>query len=288
MTVTRPHRAHEEPTMRLSHLPAFLTITFAALAHWLDRRSATRLPRLLAGILFARSRRTVTSWFRAAGITDEYRPAYTTVCAAGRHTTQLAVSTLHAVQPLLAGPRLRVAIDDTPTARYGPQVEGAGIHHNPSPGPAGELYVYGHVCVTLAALARHGDWGTIALPVQPQLYIRLTDLDQLPPDRRRPFRTKLEMAAEQLRWLKPWVAYDFEERWAVVNGAYAKRPFLRPARQHGFTVISRLRKDAALWSLPKVVPPAQRGPGRPPTYGKQRLSLAKRAGQTRGWQAVEW
>src|SRR6202000_619157 len=138
------------------------------------------------------------------------------------------ISTFFAVKPLLSGPRLTVAIDDTPTPRYGPEVEGAGIHHNPSPGPAGEKYVYGHVWVTLAALARHPDWGTIALPVQAQLYIRAADLDQLPADpeklpadRRRPFRTKLEMAAEQLRWLKPWIDYCFAELWAVVDGAYA-------------------------------------------------------------------
>jgi hypothetical protein len=273
--------------MPFSHLPLWLTSNFAALAHWLHQRSAARLPLLLAGILFARGRRTVTAWLRAAGITDEFRPAYTTVCAVGREANSLALSTLHAVQPLLGNRRLRVAIDDTPTARYGPAVEGAGIHHNPSPGPAGEAYVYGHVWVTLAALAQHPDWGTVALPVQAQLYIRAADLDKLPPERPRVFRTKLEMAAEQLRWLKPWVDYRFEELWAVVDGAYAKRPFLRSARQHGFTVLSRLRKDAALWSLPKLVPAGQRGPGRPPIYGKQRLSLAKRAGQTRGWQEVE-
>jgi len=35
------------------------------------------------------------------------------------------------------------------------------------------------------------------------------------------------------------------------------------------------------------VPPDQkRGRGRPPIYGKNRLSLAKRAGQTRGWSEV--
>ena len=171
--------------MPLSHLPSLLTSVFLDLAHWLHRRSADRLPLLLAGILFARGRRTVTSWFRAAGITDDFRPAYTTVCAVGRHTTHMAVSTLHAVKPLLAGPRLWAAIDDTPTPRYGPEVEGAGIHHNPSPGPAGEKYVYGHVWVTLAALAKHPDWGTLALPLQAQLYIRQVDPDKLPPDRRR-------------------------------------------------------------------------------------------------------
>jgi DDE superfamily endonuclease len=273
--------------MSFSRLPPLLASVFLALAHWLDRRSAARLPPLLVGLLFATGRRTVTAWFRAAGITDEFRPAYTTVCAVGRHTTQMAVTTLLTVKPLLGQGCLRVAIDDTPTARYGPCVEGAGIHHNPSPGPAGAKHVYGHVWVTLAALAKHPDWGTLALPLQAQLYIRAADLEKLPPERHRSFRTKLEMAAEQLGWLKTWVGHCFAERWVMVDGAYAKRPFLRPARAHGFTVVSRLRKDAALWSVPKLPPPEERGPGRPPTYGKQRISLAKRAGQKRGWQQVE-
>src|SRR5690242_20440598 len=190
--------------MALSHLPALLASAFRDLAYWLQKRSAARLPLLLVGILFARGRRTVTSWFRAAGIAEDFRPAYATVCAVGRASDHVAISALHAVRPLLGSGRLRVAIDDTPTGRYGPCVEGAGIHHNPSPGPAGEKYVYGHVWVTLAALARHPSWGTLALPLQGQLYIRQADLDQLPPERARPFRTKLEMAAAQLAWLKTW------------------------------------------------------------------------------------
>jgi hypothetical protein len=122
--------------MPFSHLPPFLTSAFATLASWLQQRSSARLPRLLGGILFATGRRTATAWFRAAGITDEFRPAYTTVCAVGRAANSVALSTLHAVQPVLGTGRLRLAIDDTPTPRYGPAVEGAGIHHNPSPGPA--------------------------------------------------------------------------------------------------------------------------------------------------------
>lgn len=100
------------------------------------------------------------------------------------------------------------------------------------------------------------------------------------------FHTKLELAAAQLQWLKPWVNEEFEQFWVVVDGGYAKRPFLRPARQAGFTVIGRLRKDAALCSVPDPVRrPGQRGPL--PTYGKQRFDLAKRAGHRRGWQQVE-
>ena len=71
----------------------------------------------------------------------------------------------------------------------------------------------------------------------------------------------------------------------VTDGAYVKRPFLKRVLGAGVTVISRLRCDAALWSLPPVVDPGQKkGRGRPPKYGKDRIDLARRAAQTRGWQ----
>jgi hypothetical protein len=271
--------------MALSHLPASVANLFADLAHWLDRRSAPRLQLLLLGILFASGRRTVTSWFRAADITVEFRQGYVTVCAVGRQFEDIAISPVLAIKPLLAGKRLTLAIDDSPTSRYGPKVEGCGIHHNPCPGPADQKYVYGHVWVSLAALAKHEERGTIALPLQAQLYVRKVDLANLPPERSRDFRTKLEMAVEQLTWLKPWVENDFEQLWVVVDGGYAKKPFLRGAKQAGYTVVSRLRKDAALYCLPQPKPAGQRG--RQAIYGKERISLAKRAGQTRGWEQVE-
>src|SRR6478735_9090026 len=205
MTVATPHRASEGPTVSLSTLPPWLSRVFDGFAAWLDRRTARRLPLLLLGILLAPGRRTATSWFRAAGITTEFRRAYHTIYAVGRRTDQLAITAWTTVRPCLAGSRrLLLAIDDTPTQRWGPCIEGAGIHHNPSPGPAGEKFVYGHVWVTLAALAKHPQRGTIALPLRNELYIRQQDIAQLAPDRRRPFRTKLQLAAEELHWACLW------------------------------------------------------------------------------------
>lgn len=270
--------------MLFSSLPPVVATWFIQLALWLDRRSAERLPTLLAGILLAHGRRTVTSWIRAAGLSDQFRQAYTTVWACGRHKSHIAVTVLKMVEPLIDGPRLLVAIDDTPTARWGPCIEGAGIHHNPNPGPAGEPFVYGHVWVSLAALTPHPDWGTRALPLYSSLYVRHKDIDKIPPDHRVPFQTKLELAAEQLHWLKTWASKRFTSLWVVVDGGYAKRPVLRAARADDIVLVGRLPCNAALWCLPGKNPPGKRGPK--PKYGKKRISLAKRAGHKQGWTEV--
>ena len=276
--------------MPLSYLPALLSAWLTDLVAALDRRSAPRLLALLVGALFARGRRTVTSWFRAVGITTTFRRAYSSLWAAGRRTADLASRLLAGVvQPLLdrtTDERLLFALDDTPTARYGQHVQGAGIHHNPSPGPAGEKFVYGHVWVTLAALVRHAAWHTLALPLRALLYVRARDVPTLSEHDAWTFRTKLELAVELVRWLLVWLSQQGRKIWVVVDGAYAKRPFLRPVLQLGVVVVSRLRKDADLRSLPPTLRrPGQRGPL--PTYGKHPIDLAKRAGQKRGWQQLE-
>jgi hypothetical protein len=256
---------------------------FSRLAGVLDRRSAPRLVLLFLGAVLARGRRTVTSWIRAAGLSRDFRPCYTTVAAAGKQADHAAARlAFEAVKPMVAeSPRLTLAIDDTPTPRYGPHVEGAGIHHNPTPGPAGSPHVYGHVFVVLGLLATHKAWGTIALPLLARLYVRKKDRPGIDPKHRPEFRTKLQLAVELLRWASAWLGLLGKPLWVVVDGAYANAPFLKPALALGITVVSRLRKNAALWTVPGPKPPGRPGPA--PIYGAHRIDLAKRAGQHRGW-----
>jgi DDE superfamily endonuclease len=143
---------------------------FARLASALDRRSAPRLAPLFLGAVLARGRRSVTSWIRAAGLSGHFQHCYTAVAATGKKTETIAADlVLTVVEPLLGGvERLTLALDDTPTERYGPHVQGAGVHHNPTPGPAGSPYVYGHV-FDLGLLITHKAWGTIALPLLARL-----------------------------------------------------------------------------------------------------------------------
>src|SRR5512135_3816362 len=95
---------------------------FSRLASALDRRSAPRLALLFLGAILALGRRTVTTWIRAAGLSGEFRPCYTAVAAAGKQADHVAARlALAAVKPLVAGAeRLTLALDDTPTERYGP------------------------------------------------------------------------------------------------------------------------------------------------------------------------
>lgn len=195
--------------MTSSHTTPVPCHWFSVLAAVLDPRSAPRLALLFLGAILARGRRTVTRWIRAAGLSAEYRRCYTTVSAAGKRADGIAARLAHAVvKPLVAGmTRLVFALDDTPTPRYGRLVQGAGVHHNPTPGPAGSPFVYGHVWVVLALLASHPAWGVVALPLLARLYVRQTNLASIDPSHRPAFRTKLELAVELVRWAVTWLGF---------------------------------------------------------------------------------
>jgi hypothetical protein len=91
------------------------------------------------------------------------------------------------------------------------------------------------------------------------------------------------MAGELVAWAATRLRSLGRTLWVVADGAYAKRVFLKAAAAAQVIVVSRLRKDAALCDVPEPVPSGKRGRGRPRTYGKKAISLAKRAGQRRGW-----
>jgi hypothetical protein len=239
---------------------------------------------LLDGIVLARGLRTVTSWLRAMGKRKRWSTFYYAIGAIGRKAEAVSGALLVVLVERIVGEDdiVRLAIDDTPTRRYGPKVQGAGLHRDPAPGPSIAPFLYGHIWVTLSLVKRHARWGTMGLPLFGRLYIRAKDLLAM---RRRPwhFQTKLELARKLIEMALRVLSPCGKKLWVLVDGGYTKRPFLRPLRRYGVTVIGRLRKDAALYSLPPE-PSGKRPVGRPPTYGKERMVLAKRAGQKRGWQ----
>jgi hypothetical protein len=183
--------------------------------------------------------------------------------------------------------RLLVVLDDTPTKRYGPKVEGADIHRSPTPGPADQKYLYGHIWVTLSLAVRHPRFGPLALPLRAMLYVRRQTIATIPKWRDWTFATKLILGARLVEWIARILKQAGKTLWVVVDGGYAKAPFLKRAARTGATIIGRLRRDAALRDLPRQPRRGQRRRGRPPTYGKHRISLAKRAAHREGWQTAE-
>jgi hypothetical protein len=261
------------------------------LAAGLHARNRWRLPLLLVGMLFAGGRRTVTTWLRAAGVSIDFQDYYYFLAALGRKVEPVATALLMLVLRTLPLPeRLLLVIDDSPTKRYGPKVEGADVHHNPTPGPADQPYLYGHIWVTISLALRHPEWGPLALPLRAMLYVRQKTMPTIPKCRGwQRFATKLQLAARLVEWIVPLLKQAGKTVWIVIDGGYTKRPFLRRVlRLSGVVIVGRLRKDAALRDVPPKLKKGQRrGRGRPRKYGKNKLSLAKRAGQKRGWKTVD-
>ena len=256
------------------------------LAAGLHGRSRWRLSPLLMGLLFAGGRRVVASWIRAAGVSEDYQNYYFFLQSVGCRWQELGRRILLLVLKRAIGKQKRVllAIDDTPTKRYGPKVEAAGVHHDPTPGPTAHPFCYGHVWVTLAVIVRHRWWGTIGLPIWSWLYVREKDVAKLPERYGWMFQTKLKQAADLVLSAVETLKNAEKEVWVVADGAYTKRPFVRPVMELGVTLVGRLRKDAALRNLPPREKKVRRGRKR--KYGLGRISLAKRAARREHWQAV--
>jgi hypothetical protein len=257
----------------------------------LDARHAFRLAILCSGMLLANDRRTVSSWLVAAGVLDDWDRFYACLISLGRITNRVATILLITLVKKFSprtDHRILLGLDDSPTKRYGKQVEGAGVHHNPTSGTVGSKWLYGHNWVTLAWLETHSLWGVIALPLLSRLYVRKCDVQSLRAKYGWKFRTKHELALELAQWfmaLCRGLGWNFSV-WMVCDGAYAARPLLVPLIKLGLTVVSRLRKDAALFDLPTPETKTRQGPKR--KYGLHKLSLKKRAASAGGWTTITY
>lgn len=263
----------------------------ASMANLLDSRIAFRFSIIMAGMMLADDRRVAAAWFATAGVQDDWDRFYDCLQSIGRSSESLASSLLWIVLAKFdpgADGHLTVAIDDSPTPRYGKHVEGAGVHHNPTPGPVGSEWLYGHNWVTMCLLVSHGAWGVIALPLLSLLYVRIKDVPALAEKYEWKFRTKHEMAIELVTWFvqRARSAHLVCQIWLVADGAYVARHLLKAMMDQGVTVFSRLRCDAILFDLPPAKKSGQRG--RPRKYGTNRVSLKKRAGQKRGWETLTY
>lgn len=261
-----------------------------AMSGMLDARIGFRLPIVLAGAMLAGGRRTAASWFRRAGVKDDWDRFYELLQSVGKGAASLMLPLLKFIlNKFEPGERgfWTLAIDDSPTKRFGPCVEAANVHHNPTPGPGDGEWLYGHNWVCLAMVLSHPMFGVIALPLLSRLYVRKVDIDALAARYDWEFRTKHQLALDLCRKVM-WTlrALGSKAGFVVVfDGAYAGKALVRALLTEGATVVTRLRRDAKLFDLP-VNKTGQRG--RPRKYGKNRISLIKRASNRQGWESITY
>lgn len=258
--------------------PGYWQVMVIALCSVLHQRSAWRLVMIFTAMLFAKGRKTITSWFRAADINRCYKAYYYFIGSLAKKTENIATKLF---EIMIRGiykntSTVLAAIDDSHTPRYGPKVQGAGIHRNPTPTPDGRKFVYGHVWVTLSAIVRHKNFGTIGLPLLARMYVKAKDAKTIG----LAFQSKTEQAVELAKWAYNCCRSLGKRLWIVTDGGFTRASFLKPVIKTGVVVVTRLRKDAALYAEPEQ--PEKRKRGRPRKYGK-RIKLANIVNNPDGW-----
>lgn len=289
--LSRPNAQRKKTTHAKVPLVGPLLSLVGSMVEMLDARTAFRLPIIMAGMMLSSDRRVASSWFVAGGVQDDWDRFYDCLISIGRQTQSLALPLVKAVLRKFgpdANGYLLLAGDDSPTKRYGRHVEGTGVHHHPTPGPADGKWLYGHNWVSLCLVHKHPWWGVIALPLLSRLYVRAKDVPDLKQKYGWEFKTKHQLLIELVTWFVKIVrGLEMECKIRlVVDGAYAARPFLYPLHKQGVIIFSRLRKDAVLFDLPVVVE-TKKGRGRPPVYGRNRLRL-KQIVEREAWESITY
>jgi hypothetical protein len=157
---------------------------------------------------------------------------------------------LGVLEGLFAPPVWHVVIDDTVVERISAGAPGSLIHHNHSAKPNRPRFLRGQGWLCLAAVVERG-WRVGAVP----LMLRLV--------RRGTHRGKLKSARFLLRLLGGRLG-----RVRVLLDAWFMRArLIEAALADGHTVIGRVRRDLALYAVPR--PPRRRRRGRPRKYGSR-------------------
>jgi hypothetical protein len=271
-----------EPMLTKWIFPDYWQVMAIICSSALHQRSAWRLIIIFTAMLFAKGKKTITSWLRAAGINRCYKAYYYFIGSLAQKTENIATELFEImISRIYKNANIVLAaIDDSPTARYGPKVQGAGIHRNPTPMPDGRKFVYGHIWVTLSAIARHKNFGTIGLPLLARMYVKAKDVEAIG----LAFKSKTEQAVELAKWAYQCCRSLGKQLWVVTDGGFTRASFLKPVIKAGVVVITRLRKDAVLYAEPKQ--PKKRNRGRPRKYGK-RIKLANVVNHPDGWSKVK-
>ena len=219
---------------------------------------------LLAGVILAPGRRTVTAALRILGHDHDHnfctfhrilnRAAWSPRAAAGRLLVLLVNTFVPSGAPIVIG------LDDTIERRWGPKISARGIYRDPVRSSKGHFVKASGLRWLSAMLLVRVPWAdsVMALPF----------LTLLAPSKRfyankpRMPKTLVDWARQAVLQIHRWLPNRYIV--LVADSAFAAIEFLATARNHG-CVVTCLRLDANLFAFP---PPKRKGRGRPPVKGK--------------------
>src|SRR3954451_6283275 len=235
--------------MPTTAVPPILTSLVAGLAAAVPRRARTTFTELLLGAATTRGGHVIDA-ILAAGLSRSWT-SYCWFLQRGRWAWLAVWQALLAALTTLFEPAVwHVVIDDTVVERVSAKAPGSLIHHNHGAKPNRSRFLRGQGWLCLAAVVEHG-WRVGAVP----LMLRLV--------RRGTHRGKLRSARFLLRLLGPRLG-----RVRVLLDAWFMRArLIEAALADGHTVIGRVRRDLALYAVPR--PPRRRRRGRPRKYGSR-------------------
>ncbi len=250
-------------------LPQRLLARLAGFADLFTRPTWSNVLVLLAGVILAPGRRTVTSALRILGRDQDRdfctfhrvlnRAAWTSRAIAGR-LLLLLVKTFVPSGPVVIG------IDDTIERRWGPKISTRGIYRDPVRSSKGHFVKASGLRWLSAMLIVRVPWADriMALPFLTLLAPSERFYDGKP----RAPKELLDWARQAALQIRRWLP----GRYIVMVGdtAFAAIHFLAAIRDH-VCFVTRLRLDANLFDFP---PPKRKGPGRRPIRGKPQRKLS--------------
>jgi hypothetical protein len=261
--------SHHLPTS-CNPLPSRFLACLAGFADLFTRPTWSHVLVLLAGVILAPGRRTVTSALRILGREHDpdfctfhrilNRAAWSSRAVAGRLLVLLIAAFVPAGTPVVIG------IDDTIERRWGPKISARGIYRDPVRSSKGHFVKASGLRWLSAMLLVQVPWAgrIMALPF----------LTLLAPSKRfytgksRTPKTLLDWARQAALQIHRWLP----DRYIVLvaDSAFAAIEFLAAVRNH-VCVVTRLRLDANLFAFP---PQKHKGRGRPPIKGKRLKKLS--------------
>src|SRR6266705_2238076 len=249
--------------------PRFLS-RLAGFADLFTRPTWSNVLVLLAGVILAPGRRTVTAALRILGRDRDpdfctfHRILNRAIWSSRAGARQLLILLIKAFVP--SGAPVVIGLDDTIERRWGTKISARGIYRDPVRSSKGHFVKASGLRWLSAMLLVRVPWAdrVMALP----FLTLLAPSKRFYADKTRAPKTLLDWARQAALQIPRWLPDHYIV--LVADSAFAAIEFLAAVRKH-VCVVTRLRLDANLFEF---APPKRKGPGRRPIRGKPHKKLS--------------